>query len=183
MPNHETNTVVIVGDHDKIRAFIAEGLRPLAADDNSFNSERPERVIDFALIVPEPENIERGGCSGTHQPGVVCWYKWNIANWGTKWGAYAHTHYQLRFFDGYARVDLRFETAWSQPAPIFKAIESRWGLQVHAVTQDEGGHPDVVYGDPFGEDLIAIEHVFRSWDREIDQVDGSGARLAEGAPA
>lgn len=160
MPNHETNTVVIVGEPEKIRAFVNEGTREIGPDENRVGEEYPERVIDFRLIVPEPANIERGGCSGQHDAGVVCWYEWNLSNWGTKWNAYSHSHYALRILQEwgevapYGRVDLRFETAWSQPKPIFEAIEKRWGVEVHAVTQDEGGYPDVTYE-------------FETWDKDV----------------
>lgn len=188
MPNHETNNVVIIGAPEKIRAFVAEGLRDYEDGDKRWDSERPEKVIDFSLIVPEPENIEQGGCPHAPmdlRPGGayidedgqerVCWCAWNVDNWGTKWNAYSHTHYALRFLETwgtkevYGRVDLRFETAWNQPTPILRAIEERWGVTVHAVTQDEGGADEVVYGDPYEEGLIrrVVAHEFESYATEV----------------
>ncbi|MGZ4745673.1 MAG: DUF1281 family ferredoxin-like fold protein [Oryzihumus sp.] len=69
--------------------------------------------VDFRHLVPEPANIETGGCSGQHDPGVICWYSWNVENWGTKWNAYD------------SEVEpgkVRFDTAWSHPFPIIKAL-------------------------------------------------------------
>lgn len=94
-----------------------------------------------------------------------------------KWPAYEHSHYELRFLQPYdkekpiyGRVDLRFETAWSQPTPIFEKIQERWGVTVLAVTQDEGGFPDVTFGD---EDQISewlrrtVTFEFESWHTEV----------------
>jgi hypothetical protein len=140
-------------------------------------------LLIFGLIVPEPENIEKGGCSGEHPEGVICWYTWHLKNWGTKWSAYEHSHYELRWLERYAagdeprevygRVDLRFETAWSQPTPIFEAIEKRWDVTVHAVTQDGGGFPDVEYGDPYDAEVIrkVTVYEFDSYEREVDEAE------------
>lgn len=184
MPNHETNNVVILGEPAKIRAFVNEAFthpgQPLAGDPEETN-EKDIPVLDFYRIAPQPENIEKGGCSGEHEEGVVCWHKWNRENWGTKWGAYNHSHYELRWFKRYApqdepreifgRVDLRFETARSQPTPIFEKIEERWGVTVHAVTQDEGGFDDIEYGDPYDYEVLrkVVTYEFDSWHDEVDE--------------
>lgn len=178
IPNHEQNNVVVIGKPENIRLFIEMAFvepgesYPEGADVN----EKDFPVLDFRLVVPDPPNKETGGCSGEHEEGVVCWYTWNLENYGTKWNAYSHSHFQLRWFpddkdEVYGRLDLVFETAWSQPTPIFAAIEQRWGVKVHAVTQDEGGYPDVEYGDPYGEELIAkiITHEFQEWADEVPE--------------
>jgi len=184
MPNHETNNVVIIGAPENIRRFAAEAfIQPGATYPNDPEAVNTASIpiLNFDLIVPEPENIERGGCNGQHEDGVICWYTWHLENWGTKWGAYSHEHYELRWFERYAagdeprevygRIDLRFETAWSQPTPIFQAIEQRWDVAVHCVTQDEGGYPDVEYGDPYGEEVIQriVTMEFDSYEREVDE--------------
>lgn len=85
--------------------------------------------------------------------GAVDWYGWSTHNWGTKWGAYNPSHYALSWFADYdsnetqGRVDLHFQTAWSQPTPILEAIQERWGVTVYATTIDEGGFPDVFFPD------------------------------------
>lgn len=178
MPNNETNNVVVIGDPDKIRQFVDQAFihpgQPFPNSDESNDKDFP--VIYFPLIVPQPEGIERGGCTGEHEPGVICWYRWNTDNWGTKWGAYSHSFFRLRFLKGdedgaqiYGRIDLRFETAWSQPTPILHAIEDRWGVRVHAVTQDEGGYPDVLFGEPLELLQRVVTFEFDSWDSEVTE--------------
>lgn len=176
MPNHEDNHVVVIGKVEDIDRFVAEAFvhpgQPFVQEPGEVN-DKDFPVLNFELIVPSPEGKEVGGCSGEHEPGEICWYTWNLEHWGTKWGAYSHEHYQLRYLDGgegvYGRVDLLFQTAWSQPTPIFAAIEQRWDVTVHAVTQDEGGFPDTIYGDPYDEAFIrkVTSFEFDSYDVEV----------------
>lgn len=140
MPNHETNYVVVVGEPAAIQRFLAEAFTDGEHDE-------PARVLDFNSILPQPEGIETGGCSGNHPEGVVCWYEWNSANWGTKWGAYSHRELLVTGTEAQLEVRLVFDTAWTQPTPIFVAIEERWGVEVNAITLDEGGAPPEFYGD------------------------------------
>jgi len=186
MPNHEDNHVVVIGKVENIRRFIAEAFvhpgqpfEPASVEFTDVN-EKDFPVLNFNLILPQPENIERGGCGGGAVAGVhmdtgeVCWYTWNNDHWGTKWGAYNHEHFNERYLmdsgNGvYGRVDLRFQTAWSQPTPVLEAIQDRWDLVVHAVTQDEGGFPDTVFGSPYDEEVIRkiTNFDFEVWDQQV----------------
>lgn len=112
MPNHVKN--IITAAPEVLRAIAHEG------------------GVDFNLIVPEPENIERGGCNGRHESGVVCWYEWSYANWGTKWNAYASD--LARFTEGV----VTFETAWNHPTPVVRALSMRFPeAPIHVQWADE----------------------------------------------
>lgn len=50
------------------------------------------------------------------------WYDWSIANWGTKWNAYACVIEQ----DEPTILSGCFETAWSPPEPVFRAIAEQF---------------------------------------------------------
>jgi len=224
MPNHETNNVVIIGDPDKIRRFVNEALKPYPVTDEDNGIGKPERIIDFNLLMPMPDDLRntvsphdvvatqeeadqknaeynampfsRFGRSDDDPPqikyltmaeverrlseyGSLDWYSWALSHWGTKWGAYSHSVYELGFFKDYednvyGRVDLRFETAWSQPTPIFAIIEFAFGVKVYAVTQDEGGFPDVYFPD---EETVKdaevlrreVTYTFDNWDNAIEE--------------
>lgn len=99
MPNHITN-VITAPRHVIDR---------LMDDDGN---------VDFTRLIPEPFNIEKGACSDSHEPGVVCWYVWNIQNWGTKWNAYGTE----RISD----TEVRFDTAWSHPIPVIEALTTEF---------------------------------------------------------
>lgn len=81
-----------------------------------------ERIVDFAVLIPQPDNLETGGCSGTHDEGVICWLDWNVNNWGTKWNGY-ETKIENNE-DGTSR--LNFQTAWSHPAPVIVALSNKF---------------------------------------------------------
>lgn len=54
--------------------------------------------------------------------GSYDWYNWNCENWGTKWNAYntAITE-NSPFF-----TEIEFDTAWSTPDPIIKALSVKY---------------------------------------------------------
>lgn len=104
------------------------------------DSHRLTTVDDYRawLEKERPEAIEKGrlALQCFRETGYLNWYDWNIANWGTKWGAYS---YALRFREPQKLV-FKFETAWSFPKPIFEALTAQHpDLVFDVVTIDEGG--------------------------------------------
>jgi hypothetical protein len=180
VPNHITNSVVVIGTPEDIRLFremaFVEPGESFPNSDEINDQDIP--VLSFELITPPPANIEKGGCNGEHAEDEVCWYVWNRENWGTKWGAYHSDHFNQRWLKGYGpeatvtgRIDFRFDTAWAQPTPILERIEQRWNVKVHAVSQDEGGFPDTIYGDPYNEEVIrkVVTFEFDSYEVEVPE--------------
>jgi len=52
------------------------------------------------------------------------WYDWNIKNWGTKWGSFnGSMEFDKKYGD---EVSYKFDTAWSPPAPILKALQDKF---------------------------------------------------------
>ena len=49
--------------------------------------------------------------------GVTGWYDWRVSNWGTKWNA---CYCYIRHSDGL--LEISFETAWSPPTGVYRAI-------------------------------------------------------------
>lgn len=78
----------------------------------------PANDVDFCLIIPEPENLERGNCNVTHDPGVICWHTWRPENWGTKWNAYD----TCRSSD----TEIQFDTAWNAPHPVLAKLSQNF---------------------------------------------------------
>ncbi|MGP4995485.1 DUF1281 family ferredoxin-like fold protein [Glutamicibacter ardleyensis] len=96
-----------------------------------------EKITDFNMVIPQPVNIETGGCSRQHDEGVTCWYEWNPRNWGTKWNGY-DTEIEYNE-DGNAK--LRFQTAWSHPMPVIEALSAKFPeaeIQVSYADEDLG---------------------------------------------
>lgn len=86
-----------------------------------------EEDLDFNRIVPEPKNIIE--CPERYIRQVddhvekiddrpwFNWYDWHCDNWGTKWNAS-----EAIIGEDY----IEFETAWSTPVPIFKALSEHF---------------------------------------------------------
>lgn len=103
MPNHVTNR--ITGP----TTILDRLTRPATGDDTpGHNITTDGRVIDFNLLIPEPENNDD-------------WYDWRVNHWGTKWNAYTPTI--TTHDDG--TVTLGFETAWSAPTAILAELSLR----------------------------------------------------------
>ena len=72
--------------------------------------------VDFNKIIPQPDDLFQGPLSEQDKflhPNN--WLTFNTENWGTRWNAY-HT----------VRISpdvLKFETAWSHPLPVLKALQ------------------------------------------------------------
>ena len=61
------------------------------------------------------------------------WYSWSLEAWGTKWNAYDQEVSE----DG----DIKFETAWSTPEPVFVALSLKYPdveIQVRFADEDFG---------------------------------------------
>ncbi len=129
MPNHITT--IITGPQQALSSLLDDIGR-----------------VDFEYLIPLPENYEQGGCTGQHAPGVVCWYSWNIENWGTKWNAYDSEVTEGR---------VKFETAWSHPWPVMQALSLKHPdveFEVKYADEDLGsnlGHYRMKNGEQTGE--------------------------------
>lgn len=116
-----------------------------------------EKITDFNMVIPQPVNIETGGCSRQHEEGVICWYEWNPENWGTKWNAY-DTSLEPK---ENGLTELRFDTAWSHPYPVLEKLSKKFPnalIQVSYADEDLG-HNIGQYAIKNGErsDLLGIE--------------------------
>jgi len=190
IPNHITTSLVVIGKPENVKRFVSEAFvqpgQPYVDTEPDAINNKGIPLLDFERIIQPPANIERGGCpggavNGIHsETGEVCWYDWNHEHWNTKWNCYSHDHFQLRWLreysrtgegEVYGRLDLRFDTAWAQPTAILSTIEERWDLKCHAVSQDEGGFPDTLFGDPYGEEVVnrVVTIEFDSYDTEVDE--------------
>lgn len=66
--------------------------------------------------------------------GHPTWYLWSINNWGTKWNSYGP---QIDVSDG--RIQVVFDTAWSPPEGVYRAIcEAYPGLRLEAQYYEPG---------------------------------------------
>ena len=105
MPNHITNR--ITADAETLRT-VAEALRGA------------ESAVDFNRLVPMPDDIQVGDLTMEERKasGGRNWYDWSRQNWGTKWNAYDVV---------VTAGEVAFDTAWSCPEPIVRALAKEVG--------------------------------------------------------
>jgi len=118
MPNHTQNLLTVRGADavlDQVIAAVRKDVSPMEGEESQplhFSCDR---------IVPQPPIVHQGAISIQDQnkkhPGRN-WYDWNRANWGTKWGSY-DTQEPTR---ENGSVTFRFQSAWSPPVPVIKAL-------------------------------------------------------------
>lgn len=156
MPNHVTTILLMspeVADaltrnytDDEIASAYAEHAATKArveAQGRTYDyplKDMSGRIVDFAMVIPEPANMFHGGCDMKHPHrdadgnALECWYSWNIDNWGTKWGAYDHS---IEPAPGdLCRV--QFDTAWSHPVPVIAALAAKFpDEEISVVYADE----------------------------------------------
>lgn len=99
MPNWVHNMIAIPVDS----ALEAETIKTqLAAVEDGENTS-----LSFQRLIPRPQDVSD-------------WYNWNIAYWGTKWDAC-----DVETFDVDGRLVFEFNTAWSPPEPVYKALSEK----------------------------------------------------------
>ena len=85
-----------------------------------------EQEVTFNAIIPTPEDVYQGPV-GESSP-ANNWYAFNTENWGTKWDA----------CDGNVCYDhVEFNTAWSTPEPVIKALAKKLNDAIICVYADE----------------------------------------------
>jgi hypothetical protein len=115
-----------------------EGLAKPASLRDPSNFERAVRLADhLSTTMPQYEvsrDLARKYVEGIRDFGHIDWYGWSCEHWGTKWNAYDEK--------GDLENTIKFDTAWSTPMPIWKALANKFpGLiwRVRYSDEDTGG--------------------------------------------
>ena len=156
MPNWVANVIVMrAEDAKKMEEFIEE--------------VDGEPKFDFDKIIPMPDTVYPHDC-GFHEnwhPADMTWeeyrekyplgdwYKWNLANWGTKWNA-CRTSYEPVDEDSEYAI-LTFDTAWSLAMPIFNELYEKFKIEYQLYFIEES---DAFFGAiPYTEDETYPEYL------------------------
>lgn len=124
MPNWNNTSLVVYGNEDELKAFVA--------------GVNDSKIIESYLPVPEELNIMSGSMSENSEGyaewqakkeaniakyGYADWYEWQYNTWGTKWGD-CRTEIDEVFVreDGVAQCLIQFETAWGPADKAWIAI-------------------------------------------------------------
>lgn len=163
MPNWVYNYVAITGKTEELQAFLTKATEPRPYE-NGLSENRDFSFWNF-VSPPEDRLSEYFGISGFVDGKEVGdtehnWYNWNIANWGTKWDACDQYVGEMdELGDGTARISVSYNTAWSIPEPVMRAmVEQHPELRFEFSCEEEQG-----WGADFvGEDGEMEET--KSWD-------------------
>lgn len=113
-----------------------------AEDRSGTGWEETVEFFDFNEIIPMPEELkdktrnypsweaeEKQDKELVAKYGADNWYDWSVKNWGTKWntGSVRKT--------GVNSVE--FDTAWSTPKPVIKALSKKYHTRVDVYYADE----------------------------------------------
>jgi hypothetical protein len=159
MPNHVYNTVAVRGAEDKLTEFMT-----LVNERPKFYSSDDEHIFSFHSFVTPSDDVDIDVYNGVN--GIVDgeevgqesinWYKWNNANWNTKWDAYEVSLLQSI---SSGEIDIEFQTAWSPPVPVLEAMVTKFpDLNFEIWWEEEQGYGERLVGNKGN--LVVTE----SWD-------------------
>lgn len=113
MPNWCRNTLYVKGDLEKVKDFVEYAKGEEEEDEET-------EPLDEEQFIPVPDNVERH-----EDPELMSreMYKWKCSNWGTKWGFCRPTSGSISLIGSdEGSIRYSFDTAWSPPEPLIKAM-------------------------------------------------------------
>lgn len=191
MPNHCSNTVVVIGDAAEVAKFnewlddgkgLLNKILPtpiqLTKTMSGFHGDPEKQKL---LEEQEKKNVEEFGFKN--------WYDWNISNWGTKWDVDAEVD-DFGNLDG--QVIMCFQSAWSPPQKAISLLAEKFNkLNIRHSYIEEGvgfvGYDEYadgkltneVYNEDSGSDawklLAADEFGWEPWPNEVDEMEENEA--------
>ena len=98
--------------------------------------------------------------------GTDNWYDWAISNWGSKWGVYDETEWDITEIenDGLSSAKIWYQTAWSPVSLAWERISKNYPtLEFFHEFADEGG---AFVGNQLIQDGVVIEDNDYEWDSD-----------------
>lgn len=151
MPNNVRNRLTIKGPKLTLSKIMGEMVSMVEGRDGT----KQPYWFDFNKLIPMPEqlqDIQTGSTwidgksysqwreidgqqvglteadvkALTKAYGAADWYKWAVANWGTKWNAYDVQDPVLTT----RSLKYDFETAWGDPRPVIEKLAEKYNVTV-----------------------------------------------------
>ena len=141
MPNHCSNGLIVLGEPNEVRDFVAKCRNPKYT---GVVSEDRDASVEFRIYqnhYPCPEELYEVKADFTKKPdmiekyGASDWYDWCNTYWGTKWGDYDTDLNN----DGDGFAVFSFTTAWGPGADGLARISRDNPSLVFVNTYDEPG--------------------------------------------
>lgn len=156
MPNWVYNTISVKGSEVEVEKFLDYAGKP------SPFTPGEERAFNFHSFVTPPEdkveeyNTVNGFVGGLESGNTEFnWYRWNNANWNTKWNAC-----EVNVDRGMGEwSQIQFQTAWDAPKPVFYAMAEKFPHLSFYIDYEEEQGWGGKYSFENGELLSSVE-----WD-------------------
>jgi hypothetical protein len=132
MPNWVSNTLSFIANSEEEYNDIVNTLAAPIVSKNAegeFVNEPTEFSFQNIIFVPKDkyeEYFASHGYSpekGNYGDTTYNWYNWNVINWGTKWDA---CDVELEKDPRDFTVMYRFNTPWSPPIPVLRALAEKF---------------------------------------------------------
>ena len=96
--------------------------------------------------------------------GTDNWYDWAISNWGSKWGVYDETEWNITEEGDISSAGIWYQTAWSPVSLAWERISKNYPtLEFFHEFADEGG---AFVGNQLIQDGVVIEDNDYEWDSD-----------------
>jgi hypothetical protein len=130
MPNWCSNKLTVSGPDEDVRSFVtkAVGHSPWSETPEKVEAAQSAQALNFHSLVPIPDDVLAAGYE-------VAGYQWELANWGSKWGACESAI--VSDWDG--TVGYAFDTAWSPPLQFLERVAKHWPSLTFILEYEEGG--------------------------------------------
>lgn len=179
MPNWVSSVFIL-------RPEDAAKILPFMNEDDA-EKETGDIRLDFNKIIPMPDTVYQGASGfgeNWHPPEYSSeeyrkkypdgdWYKWSLANWGTKWNACHCSWNPPGEEDAYGILTI--ETAWSLPIPILETLheDKKVDFQLYFVEESNAFFGAI----PFTDDTTYPEYLddeegLKEPDRIFEMVKG-----------
>lgn len=179
MPNWVSSVFIL-------RPEDVEKILPFMNEDDA-EKETGDILLDFNKIIPMPDTVYQGASGfgeNWHPPECSSeeyrkkypdgdWYKWSLANWGTKWNACHCSWNPPGEEDAYGILTI--ETAWSLPIPILETLheDKKVDFQLYFVEESNAFFGAI----PFTDDTTYPEYLddeegLKEPDRIFEMVKG-----------
>jgi len=138
MPNHVDSDFYVTGNSENLSEFldfarVGENL----IDANKF-VPYPDKFLEMDKVAEIARNKEPPDYSvknGFNSGG----YEWRCKNWGTKWGIYDCELVIESLVQKNGKLQYRFNTAWSPPLPLIKAMSDMFPGLIFKLCYFEAG--------------------------------------------
>lgn len=147
MPNHVFNTMVVSASKSEVEAIIEAGgfarkFKPMPKELE--NTTSPCKIVSQVEYDSQTKDTFAPGITQAMQDDFIerfghdNWYDWAYANWGTKWGDYNHTDWDIvDTLDGGCEV--KYMTAWSPLSEkIIELIDHHLDIREYMWEEEQG---------------------------------------------